>query len=288
MITEPTVLVLGAGASEPYGFPIGTGLKDVMLKGLSNEVELALYRTAGFNNEAIADFKRILQISPYGTIDAILSFRPSLAKIGKFAIVKALSVCQQHDRVFPPKDWYHLLFNLLELENKLVPAPPLTILTYNYDNSLEYFFETIIDGMYETGHQELIRSKYEEIRIIHLHGRLGPYPQGNEDPLTVLSRSVGQSDIRVISDEALDQAEEFKDAFAALTAASKIIFLGFGFAELNLRRLRVNELDGKAKVFGTGYNMNQDIIKKAIGREIQIADSSFKCADALRSWKGVL
>jgi hypothetical protein len=47
MISEPTVLILGAGASQPYGFPIGSGLKDRTLQGLSNDAETDLYLSSG-------------------------------------------------------------------------------------------------------------------------------------------------------------------------------------------------------------------------------------------------
>jgi hypothetical protein len=34
MITTPTVFILGAGASKPYGFPDGAGLREALLQGV--------------------------------------------------------------------------------------------------------------------------------------------------------------------------------------------------------------------------------------------------------------
>ena len=283
MIPEPTVFILGAGASAPYGFPIGSGLKDKILEGLSNEVERGLYNSAGFSSAQIEQFGNILQISPYDTIDAILSFRPSIAKIGKFAITKVLSVCQKHDKLFPPKDWYHYFFKRLELDNASLPTPPITILTFNYDNSLEYFFETIIRDMYEGHHQQRVLEKYKSIKIIHLHGRIGPYPTHGVDFLTNLSSSLQQSDIRVISDEELDKASEFTEAHSALSNAAYVVFLGFGYAELNLRRLRIRELDSKIKIYGTRYKTDATLIKNTMGREIYFFNEHHTCLPALQT-----
>lgn len=283
MIPEPTVFILGAGASAPYGFPIGSGLKDKILEGLSNDVERGLYTSVGFTNEQIEQFGNILQISPYDTIDAILSFRPSIARIGKFSITKVLSVCQKHEKLFPPRDWYHHFFKRLELDNVSLPAPPITILTFNYDNSLEYFFETIIREMYEGHHQKRVLEKYNSIRIIHLHGRLGPFPSQGEDFITNLSTAIQQSDIRVISDEELDKAPEFTEAYSALSSASFIVFLGFGYAELNLRRLRIREIDSKTKIYGTRYKTDATHIKNTMGRDIIFFSEHHTCMNALNS-----
>lgn len=288
MITEPTVLILGAGASKPYGFPLGGELKDTILERLANYMVRMTYLCSGFSNEQVMEFEKILQISPYDTIDAILTFHPSIAKIGKFAIAETLSACQKHDCIFPPKDWYHYLFRRLELENALVSPPPLTILTFNYDNSFEYFFETIISEIYESQYHDIVKKNYEAIRIIHLHGRIGLFPSPEDDPLEHLSRCIRQSDIRVISDEALDKAKEFTDAYGALSSASRIVFLGFGYADSNLRRLRLDDTCSKAKIFGTCQGENPDIIKKTIGREIHLCNNQYSCLDALKEWKEII
>ena len=39
MIETPTVLILGAGASKPYGYPIGSELKSRIISSLKGMVE---------------------------------------------------------------------------------------------------------------------------------------------------------------------------------------------------------------------------------------------------------
>lgn len=213
MITEPTVLILGAGASQPYGFPVVSELKDTILKGLKNEVERNLYLSSGFSREQIDEFQDVLLASPYATIDAILSFRTSLAPIGKFAIIKTLTVSQQHERVFPPRDWHHYLFSRLALEDPSAQPPQLAVLTFNYDNSLEYFFDYIITKLFEGERRDAIRKKFQSIPIVHLHGRLGAYAPPNAGLEQRLTTEHLEADIRVVSDTELDSAPEFRQAF---------------------------------------------------------------------------
>lgn len=44
MITDPIVMVLGAGASIPYGFPSGTGLADDIIEECSRSDDPSPYR----------------------------------------------------------------------------------------------------------------------------------------------------------------------------------------------------------------------------------------------------
>jgi len=52
MITKPTVLVIGAGASKPYGFPTGQELRDYILELANPEADLE-------NNPEFFDFLEI-------------------------------------------------------------------------------------------------------------------------------------------------------------------------------------------------------------------------------------
>jgi hypothetical protein len=51
MITTPTVLVLGAGASYPYGFPTGKGLRDLICETFSSTNAMASQLLGSLNPE---------------------------------------------------------------------------------------------------------------------------------------------------------------------------------------------------------------------------------------------
>jgi hypothetical protein len=121
MIFDPkTVLILGAGASNPYGFPLGKDLKDTIAQHTGDEVGATgrkRYIEAGFSPEEIAEFHTDLVRSINPTIDAFLEDRPSHRGIGAFAIAAVLMPPESESALFPPKDWYPRLFKELGLKD---------------------------------------------------------------------------------------------------------------------------------------------------------------------------
>ena len=85
MIKVPTVLVVGAGGSIPYGFPSGFGLKREFN---SNDFRKAMEFT--FGESTANDFLDTLLTSGVPSVDAFLGRRPEFTEIGKFAIAAAL------------------------------------------------------------------------------------------------------------------------------------------------------------------------------------------------------
>ena len=84
MIENSTVLILGAGASTPYGFPTGEELITGILRGLNSNPQKSRLMDAGFESAEINKFRVDLKGSKTFTIDAFLEYRPDMAKIGKF------------------------------------------------------------------------------------------------------------------------------------------------------------------------------------------------------------
>jgi len=92
MITRPTVLVLGAGASVPYGFPTGRELLIQITDDLnprSGDTGLRVtLRTLPFSDEYISEFREDLVDSNQPSVDAFIENRPSFTDIGKTSIAK--------------------------------------------------------------------------------------------------------------------------------------------------------------------------------------------------------
>ena len=71
-LNKKTVFVLGAGANKPYGFPLGTELKQIMISNLSNsgcQVALKEYK---LNQSLIDEFNETLPRTSHSTIDIFL------------------------------------------------------------------------------------------------------------------------------------------------------------------------------------------------------------------------
>src|SRR6266498_1227589 len=93
MIEKPTVLILGAGASEPYGFPTGGELQDEIIDGCQREDSpiWGHLSNLAFTSLAIQDFGKQLLHAKRPSVDRFLESRENpYLRIGTAAIVSAL------------------------------------------------------------------------------------------------------------------------------------------------------------------------------------------------------
>jgi hypothetical protein len=92
MITTPTVLILGAGASAPFGYPVGSDLTEqIKLYSTPGQWLQILLREAGFFDEQISKFRDALRKSQRPSIDAFLeTYEEDFMEIGKTAIAAVL------------------------------------------------------------------------------------------------------------------------------------------------------------------------------------------------------
>lgn len=261
MINKPTVLILGAGSSSHFGYPLGSGL-------INKVVEIKPEQLFNlFSTEEIIDFQRRLSRSGFYSIDLFLGKNTRFIEIGKCHITACLKTYEQENRLFPPNDsgWYQYLFNsmLTDSINNFYKNK-VTIINFNYDRSLEAYLHNAIENFYGVSSEEAL-STLKKIKIIHPHGMLGKYPeipyipdfggQENKHKAKVLNK-ISKS-IKIIHeiDDSNDTfcSPEFKQAHASLRKARKIYFLGFGFHTENLRRFNFfsNENLQEKDVFAT-------------------------------------
>src|SRR6266487_1140334 len=117
VITIPTVLVLGAGASYPYGFPTAKELKKRICEEFSNPNTAAsrlLGEGASYSPEDFFNFKEAFLKSGQPSVDAFLEWRPNFLDIGKLAIAYCLIPFEDESKLFTPPslrvgDWYESL-----------------------------------------------------------------------------------------------------------------------------------------------------------------------------------
>jgi len=247
MIRRKTVLVLGAGASNPYGYPLGAELRQHLIQELvigdnPPSHPLTILRSLDFADEMIRDFRAALWKSGTGSIDDFLEHRPEFIPVGKTAIADLLIRKENPGILFDAaRNWYQHLFKHLNCRFEEFGENALAIVTFNYDRSLEEFLYQVLQNRYGKDPQ-LTAEAVMRIPIVHVHGSLGNLPWQASDgrpyasDLSLEQIRSAASSIKIIHENGGDDSE-FRRASDLLTQASHIVFLGFGYHETNLDRL---------------------------------------------------
>ncbi len=314
MIETPTVFILGAGASKPYGYPTGNELITQLCKDLdwepprisqstSNPVttvkteiqhpESKTFRRikeVGFLEGQIKEFRDALYYSGLSSIDEFLEHRAEkyFHDIGVLSIAMSLIPKEStEDLLDPSKDndktgrWYGYFYRRLQSSFDNFDKNKFSVITFNYDRSFEQFLFTAIKNTSGKTDAECAE-KMKNIPIVHVYGKLGNLPwEGGEYTRGYEDRSdyvdiykVGQG-IKIIRD-GVENSPEFKKAHELLEKAEKIYFLGFGYNSTNLKRLDITHHLSK-KIAGTAYGMDEaerSIIYKIIPKESIHLDES--------------
>jgi len=256
MIEKPTALILGAGASMPYGFPSNLELMNKILDELKPDAFHKLSRQIidlGISPDVIEKFINSLSLAGRLSVDAFLEHRREFLEIGRLAITLTLIKHEKESRSFAKNirgnSWYEYLWNKLDAPFEDFDKNQLSIITFNYDRSIEHYLITAMTKLYRKS-VKACSEKLNKISIIHVHGKLGSLPwQEGEAKRRYSTQHNGDivkvsKQIRVIAEKE-DSSREFNKAYKIMNSASKIYFLGFGYHPTNLRRLRVMELDKK-------------------------------------------
>jgi len=252
MITEPTALILGAGASMPYGFPSGLDLMRKILNeirpGQSTELSQKLTDIFGIEQDDIDYLYESLSRSGKLSVDAFLEHQRGFLKIGQLAITLTLVQYEIEDRLFAPKmagkSWYEYLWNKLDAPFEDFDKNKLSIITFNYDRSLEQYLITAMKNLYDKSEKQCAE-RLSKIPIIHVHGKLGnlvwqgeisrPYKPRCYRKVEDISNQI------IVIPEKEGTSSEFEEAIKLMLAAQHVYFLGFGYHPKNLERLRVAE-----------------------------------------------
>jgi len=252
--------VLGAGASVPFGFPTGIELSILIVNSVdparqirnrSRHIYDALKTYLGIPDDRIADFRNAFFNSGKNSIDAFLEHRPEFMDAGKAAIAAALIWYEQPDRImeFRADNWLRYTFNQISSSLEEFRRNTLSIITFNYNRCVEWFFFNCLRNSYGRAPEECLEA-LSSIPIIHLHGRLGflPWesPEGrpfdNKIEEEGLRRSISQ--IKIIHEDISDGRDaDFVTAKEILRSAERIYSMGFGFNKTNVDRLGIVDLD---------------------------------------------
>ena len=293
MIKKPTVIILGAGASKPYGFPSGREILYDIQENLRPQRWIQILRTLHIKQAVAEEFVKDLLKSSRPSVDAFLEYREEYMEVGKLAIALSLIPHEKEGnlfRTYREEHWYEHLLNKLITQPGVFETNKLTIITFNYDRSIEHFlFEALKSDFGKTDDECAILMK--RISIIHVHGKLGNLPwEGNDyrpydDKIEPRKVKLASDQIKVIPEGEMN-TKEFSTTFEKMIEAERIYFLGFGYNKMNLCRLKIKEITGlKDKIIqGTSYGLGK-IEKLNIEQEwgIELPDTNLKTLDFLKN-----
>ncbi len=256
-----TVIITGAGASNPYGFPLGTGLKSHFMSSAQSRKVLERLKQMNYDASFIAEMIDVLQYSRYTTIDQFLESRKLYREIGGFIIAEALIKFEKKDAVFPSKDWYLHLFEKIKLKALKGEKIDLSVVTLNYDRSLEYYLQTAPRYECHDHEEEEVLALTKSIPVIHAHGSLGgldevPFHKSSGE-LSLQHITTAGKNIQIISDK-LENSPTFQLARKTVAEAERLIFLGFAYHPTTMKGL-LDSLDcSKIEIIGTSRGLSQD------------------------------
>jgi hypothetical protein len=268
-VRTETVLILGAGASHQYGFPLGAELRSPVLKLLDANPGKALLNELGHSASDIRQFGEQLRYSGDTSVDLFLEHNPEYLAIGKHVIAAAMLPKEDETKLFPPDargdhNWYELLANKMGLGREGWRDNRISVITFNYDRSFEQYFARVLSQRTKVPFERAREEITEVLSVIHVHGSLGSFA-GESSLLygtTPTADTVGKAaqELRVVS-EVEDTLPTFEEAAKLLTPARRVYFLGFGFLQANVHRLRVfqepatPEQTSVRSVAGTNYQV---------------------------------
>ncbi len=266
MIDEETVFILGAGASKPYGYPIGPVLVKNIVDSI-DQAKLSFFEYFDITSTHLKDFKEAITSSLASSIDFFLSDRKDFIKVGKLCIATILLQCENpniNGFAYRKEGIYHFIFEQMKkyCDIKEFGENKVSFITFNYDRSLEFVFHNALNT-YAQNKQE-IHEQLSKIPIIHLHGYLGslPWQTGKQSEVFEYGSLPKKKDqiindskyIRRIESSAEKltlltnaplSSEEFIRSKNAINNAKKIYFIGFGFDERSMKNLGLNNPEKK-------------------------------------------
>ncbi|MBN2181719.1 MAG: hypothetical protein JW715_07375 [Sedimentisphaerales bacterium] len=288
-----TIFVLGAGASCPYGFPSGRDLHDQIIKhhiddwqnyinGKEDVPDFYVENILAHAKEFVETFRK----STTPSIDLFIARNKNRYGIhGKQAIAFRILAAEKESSfreraIKRDQDWYEWLF--VQLTNKIINEEDfnhfneneISIITFNYDRSLEHFlYDSLRNSFKGVGNDKIIE-QLNKIKICHIFNQVA-YLEWQNQPNYVGYRIESQKvnidelakNIVIVHDE--QENPKLQEAHDLLSNAQRVFFLGFGYAKENLEALKIPEtLANVTSVFGTGLNLTE--------KEVAIYESIFK------------
>ncbi|KPH04533.1 hypothetical protein CO657_26275 (plasmid) [Rhizobium acidisoli] len=304
MYEDNTTFVIGAGASQEFGLPVGW---DLLTQIRDNSFFLfdggaypsrgarAIYEAVyGKHQDDPEMIKRIFQgfvdihrrVVTAESIDEYINRHSDdavIAEISKLQIAFAIMHAEVNSNLVPhagsladgvnwdnaDSSWIgpfaRKLFEGVRASEVETIGSNISIICFNYDRCIEHYLEYAIQRAYRDVDRKLARQIVKSMNIIHPYGSLGDIsrvafgtPLEHVDLYHVTKSLITWS-------ESIQEDNLVEDIHEAIRDARNIVFMGFAFANQNMRLLNASVDDAKSyftKVYATGYGLTPDVERK--------------------------
>lgn len=243
MITTPTVFVLGAGASQPYGFPIGSKLNELLLSGYEKADQFA-FGDCSMPKFFADEFRKSFREARATSIDTFLQQCDERTRtLGKRLVAATIALHENINALFPKSgDWLQILFNVMgrEATANSFTKNRVSFITFNYDRSLEMALQLHLYRQYRMPERHAFEV-VNQLPIFHVHGSLGPLGDDVSSPGRPYTPDIRWLDPLMKNCHLIHEDQPGNGAWASaiemMAQAKRVVFLGFAFHELNCQRL---------------------------------------------------
>jgi hypothetical protein len=297
MFQQPIVFVVGAGASNEYGMPVGGDLKNQIASAVTFEVdhqgtptknpELHLMLGTRFRDQANKYYegcKELARIMPnFVSVDEALNWFSSTSEVvdvGRFAIMRNILGAERKSPLF---NWQHskfiadgklelgwipLFLNMVTSSLKKDEAEAafrnVIVINFNYDRTIEHFLYSALQmtfGLNESDARRVLLG----LKIIRPYGAVGSleWQDGSTtlfgaDPAIELDSLFTRSKSIKTYTEQVTTDELSTEMQSIIDRARVIVFLGFGFHEQNMSLLRAKNSVHWRRVFATVFGLHNE------------------------------
>jgi hypothetical protein len=252
-----------------------------------------LLSVLGHEEEEMHAFATALRRSKAPSVDLFLERRRDFLELGKRALVTCLMPKEEPNLIDSPKssdDWFGFLFEQMNARRDVFGQNAISFITFNYDRSLEQLLWTTMSNLLNLREDDW-REIMESFPLVHVYGQLGRYPVLGDTarpygaPLSPDSVIRCADAIRVLNEDTIDDSL-FRSAIDLMRNAEVVCFLGFGYHESNLKRLKLYDLPDEVKIVGSALDMSNSLRTRALraaGRGIEFGQATLNSNDYLNN-----
>lgn len=300
MIEKKTLLIIGAGGSNSYGFPTGRGLIEIIRENLVNLNKTNELCEAGIKINELKTIQSIVQsVDANYTIDRIIELHTKNNLLGEIRfsetcralIAQALIPFENESELNNINNWYETVFHAMSFEVSCENfcKNKIHFLTFNYDRSFEHKLFLNLMKKYKIDNHDAAKIM-ESFTVNHLYFRLGYLNWENNiygKAKRNYSPNYSNSELGIAAAQFITISEQkennnFNEAQEkVLKEAEKIYFLGFGFDKTNFERLNIFAINSNAKLIATCLGKNCfgiERIKKLTANRLIYKQNLLECS----------